>query len=146
MKTLSVGIGCRSGSTSAQIERAVRAALGPRAFGQIGVVASLSAKAREPGLLAFCEQHALPLRCFTSEQIAAIALDNPSAAVRKHVGVDGVCEPCALLAAAAPSSEAAAGLVVRKLALDGVTVAIASIRDSAPPASLHHDTRHQDLS
>jgi cobalamin biosynthesis protein CbiG len=137
MTTLSIGIGCRSGSTAAQIEQAVRAALTAcHAFEQISVVASIDAKAHEPGLLDFCARHALPLRCFTREQIAAIPLDGHSAAARERFGVDGVCEPCALLAAVPGGT---ARLIVRKSMLNGVTVAVATSH-----ASTFHD--NQDLS
>lgn len=86
-------------------------------------VATLDAKADEPALRAFCEAHALPLFAYTREQIAAMpALAPPSAAVEARFGIDGVCEPCARLAANG-------GPLVRgKLALDGVTVAVASAK------------------
>ncbi|CAB3799638.1 cobalamin biosynthesis protein [Paraburkholderia fynbosensis] len=99
MKTLSVGIGCRRNTSPAQIEAAVRAALGPHAIERIRAIASVDTKADEPGLLEFCARHALPLLLFSREQIAAITVATPSDAVREHLGVDGVCEPCALLAA-----------------------------------------------
>lgn len=126
MKSLSVGIGCRSHSSAAQIEAAVHAALGSIAltFEQIRSVASIDSKADEPGLREFCTHHGLPLTLFSREQIAAVRVANPSAAAREHAGVDGVCEPCALLAAHTPT--AAACLVVPKTIRDGVTVAIAS--------------------
>ena len=101
MKTLSVGIGCRLHSSAEQIEAAVRTALGTRAFDQIRVVASVDTKASEAGLLAFCARHSLPLQLFSREQIAAMTVAKPSSRVREHLGVDGVCEPCALLAASA---------------------------------------------
>lgn len=99
MKTLSVGIGCRLHSSAAQIEAAVRAALGSLEFDRIRAVASIDTKADEAGLLEFCARHALPLHLFSREQIAAMPIANASSAVREHLGVDGVCEPCALLAA-----------------------------------------------
>jgi cobalamin biosynthesis protein CbiG len=99
MKTLSIGIGCRLHSSAEQIEAAVRVALGTHPFDQIRAVASVDIKADEPGLLEFCARHALPLHLFSREQIAAVPIANASAAVREHFGVDGVCEPCALLAA-----------------------------------------------
>jgi cobalt-precorrin 5A hydrolase len=104
------------------------------------VVATLDAKAAEPALLAFCAAHALPLRAFTREQVAALenpleaALETaleadamqsaPSAAAQARFGVAGVCEPCARLAARGGA------LVRAKLALDGVTVALAAIPNS----------------
>ncbi|WP_326491225.1 cobalamin biosynthesis protein [Paraburkholderia sp. HD33-4] len=134
MKTLSVGIGCRSHSEAADIEAAVRAALGSNAFEQIRAVATIDTKADEAGLLEFCSRHRLPLRLFSREQIAAVPVASPSAAVRAHLGVDGVCEPCALLAAAASDSETTAQtarLIVRKTAHAGIAVAIAAPNDAA---------------
>lgn len=124
MKTLSVGIGCRSQSSAEQIEAAVRQALGPLDFEQINTIASIDSKAGEPGLREFCARHGLPLRLFSREQIAALPVENPSAAAREHAGVDGVCEPCALLAAQTPLINAC--LLVRKTIHAGVTVAIAA--------------------
>jgi cobalamin biosynthesis protein CbiG len=164
MKTLSVGIGCRLHSSAEQIEAAVRTALGTRAFDQIRVVASVDTKASEAGLLAFCARHSLPLQLFSREQIAAMTVAKPSSRVREHLGVDGVCEPCALLAAsaqpdvayAAPDApdartppaapRAPARLLVCKTLHAGVTVAIATTSAHAgPPTSANHDTHQEDL-
>ncbi|WP_322103112.1 cobalamin biosynthesis protein [Paraburkholderia sp. J41] len=117
---LAIGIGCRRGVTLAQLEAAVQAALGDWPIARVAAVATLAAKAGEPALREFCAAHALALAAFTREQIDAMpALSPPSLAARARHGVDGVCEPCARLAANG-------GPLVRgKLALDGVTVAIA---------------------
>jgi len=133
MKTLSVGIGCRQNCSAAQIEAAVRAALGTcdndgdtLGLADIATIATVDLKADEPGLREFCARHALPLETFSREQIAALprAATAPSAAAREHLGVDGVCEPCALLAASKLGTPDAR-LIVRKTILDGVTVAVA---------------------
>jgi cobalamin biosynthesis protein CbiG len=114
-----------------QIEAAVRAASGGRFPKGVGQVATIESRAHEPGLAGFCARHALPLRVFTREQIAAVAaVPTPSATVRALLDLDGVCEPCALLAAA-PDAQ----LVVRKTILDGVTVAIATGRTSRDTAA-----------
>ncbi|AMV45348.1 cobalamin biosynthesis protein [Paraburkholderia caribensis] len=121
MKALIAGIGCRRGVSAEQIEAAVRDALGGTLpFAALTAVASVDTKAGEPGLIAFCARHALPLQTFTRAAIAALdAPVAPSPHVRAHLGINGVCEPCALLAA--PGGE----LLVRKQASGGVTVAIA---------------------
>ncbi|MFT4070143.1 cobalamin biosynthesis protein [Paraburkholderia sp.] len=147
--TLSVGIGCRLHSAAADIEAAVRAALGPYAFGQIRTIATIDTKAGEPGLLEFCARHALPLRLFSREQIATVPVASPSATAHAHLSVDGVCEPCALLAAQTFDSATAsrhARLVVRKSVHAGVTVAIASADNDAgnSAASLHTAPNDQD--
>jgi cobalt-precorrin 5A hydrolase len=123
MKPLVVGIGCRKGVSEEQIERAVLHALA-----QVGVGNSLAAvrelvtvdlKANEPGLLAFAQRHAIPLRIIAKYQIEARSwVSQPSDWVRQSVGLDGVCEPCALIASTRGR------LVVPKTALDGVAVAI----------------------
>jgi cobalamin biosynthesis protein CbiG len=119
---LALGIGCKRGVALAQIEAAVQRALGDWPLARVTAIATLDAKADEPALRAFCAAHALPLHTYTREQLAATpTLAPPSAAARAQFGVDGVCEPCARLAANG-------GPLVRgKLALDGVTVAIASV-------------------
>ncbi|WP_321927324.1 cobalamin biosynthesis protein [Paraburkholderia guartelaensis] len=117
---LALGIGCRRGVTLAQVEAAVHTALGAWPLDGVTAVATIDAKAGEPALQAFCAAHALPLHTYTREQLAATpTIAPPSAAAQAQFGVDGVCEPCARLAAAG------APLLRGKLALDGVTVAIA---------------------
>ena len=151
MKTLGVGIGCRLHTPDEQIEAAVRAALGAHSFDEIRAVASIDTKAREPGLREFCARHALPLTFFSPDQIASMPVAEPSTAVREHLGVDGVCEPCALLAATAGLGETAAfnaaqaRLVVRKTVHAGVTVAIASSAAHADREHPNNDTQQQDL-
>jgi cobalt-precorrin 5A hydrolase len=124
---LVLGIGCKRGVALAQIEAAVQLALGDWPLARVTAMATLDAKADEPALRAFCAAHALPLRTYTREQLAATpSRAPPSAAARAQFGVDGVCEPCARLAANG-------GPLVRgKLALDGVTVAIASVSTEVP--------------
>jgi cobalt-precorrin 5A hydrolase len=59
------------------------------------------------------------------EQIAQRAwVGKPSAWVRQNIGVDGVCEPAALIAS--PRGR----LLLGKTALDGVTVAIVDDADA----------------
>ncbi|MGH8780296.1 cobalamin biosynthesis protein [Paraburkholderia sp.] len=125
---LIAGIGCRSGVSAEQIDAALHVALGGRLLTDVRAIATIDAKAQEPGLLAFCERHALPLQVFTREQIAAFTsalsstsiISAPSSIVRARFGIDGVCEPCALLASHDGQ------LIAGKIACDGVTVALAS--------------------
>jgi cobalt-precorrin 5A hydrolase len=152
MKTLSIGIGCRSHSSAEQIEAAVRATLRSQTFSEIAAIASVDTKAHEAGLLEFCTRHALPLKLFSRAQIAAISVDDPSAAVREHLGIDGVCEPCALLAVAGVFDAADVAdahntrLLVRKTVHGGVTVAIASSGSAqAVGEQTDNDSPEQDL-
>jgi cobalt-precorrin 5A hydrolase len=119
MKPLVVGIGCRKGVSAERIEAAVCHALGERQLSEVREVASIDLKAEEPGLLEFCARHNLPLRIFSHEMLAARPwVTQPSDWVKQNVGLDGVCEPCALIACARGK------LIVPKTALDGVAVAV----------------------
>jgi cobalt-precorrin 5A hydrolase len=92
-------------------------------LGDVREVATIDLKADEPGLQAFCEQNNLPLRVIGRRDVAARAwAAQPSAWVRQNIGVDGVCEPCALIAS--PRGQ----LIVPKTACNGVTVAVVEDR------------------
>ena len=119
LKPLVIGIGCRKGVPAERIEAAVRHALGARSLSDVREVATIDLKADEPGLIAFCEQYDLPLRVFAHATVAARPwVTQPSDWVRQNVGLDGVCEPCALIACMRGK------LVVPKICLDGVAVAV----------------------
>lgn len=120
LKPLVIGIGCRKNVSAERIERAVNLVLGSRCIEEVREMATIDLKAGEPGLLEFCERYELPLRVFARQDVAARPwTTRPSEWVRRNVGVDGVCEPCALLAAARGR------LIVPKTTMDGVAVAIA---------------------
>ncbi|ABF43791.1 cobalamin (vitamin B12) biosynthesis CbiG protein (plasmid) [Deinococcus geothermalis DSM 11300] len=118
VKPLTLGIGCRRGVSEAQIAAAVAHALGGRSLTEVREVATVDLKAKEAGLLAFCERHDLPLRIFAAADLEARPFVTQSSAwVQQNVGLSGVCEPCALLAS--PRGR----LIVPKTALNGVAVA-----------------------
>jgi cobalt-precorrin 5A hydrolase len=141
IKPLVVGIGCRKGVTEEQITGAVRHALarldqrnggaeapvprGPRVspasaeFSHLRELVTVDLKANEPALLAFSQRYGIPLRVIAKHQIEGRSwVTQPSEWVRQSVGLDGVCEPCALIACVRGR------LVVPKTTLDGVAVAI----------------------
>lgn len=128
MKPLVVGIGCRKGVSEQQVERAVLHALAQRGvagpggdagLAEVRELATVDLKASEPGLLAFSQRHGIPLRVIAKHQIEGRSwVSQASDWVRESIGLDGVCEPCALIASTRGR------LVVPKTALDGVAVAI----------------------
>ena len=125
LKPLVIGVGCRRGATVEQIEAAVEQALAGRSIAEVREIATIDLKADEPGILEWCKRYTVPLRVFAHEQIAARPWTRtPSAWVQHNIGLDGVCEPCALLASARGA------LVVGKTTLNGVAIAIA---DDSPP-------------
>lgn len=123
LKPLVLGIGCRKGVAVERIEAAVTNVLGKRRLNEVREVATVDIKANEAGLLEFCERHDLPLRAIASATVAARPwVTQPSEWVRQNVGLDGVCEPCALIASPRGT------LIVPKTALDGVAVAVVEDR------------------
>lgn len=129
IKPLVVGIGCRKGVSEAQIAGAVRHALAELServeadsaleFSRVRELATVDLKANEPALLAFSQRHGLPMRVIARRQIEARSwVTQPSDWVRQSVGLDGVCEPCALIACVRGR------LVVPKKTLNGVAVAV----------------------
>jgi cobalt-precorrin 5A hydrolase len=121
LKPLVVGIGCRKGISREKIDAAIRGALSKisRGRNEIREVATIDLKAQEPGLLEWCEENDLALRIIPQTLIQQRPwVTDASSWVRENIGVDGVCEPCALLATFRGR------LVLAKASLDGVAVAI----------------------
>jgi cobalt-precorrin 5A hydrolase len=103
--TLVLGVGCRRGVPRDEIEALYQHVCGTRGFSplSLGMVATASVKAGEPGLCEFAETHGVPVRAFSLEEIAAIGeVPTPSETVRAKIGVAGVAEPAAMLAAGTP--------------------------------------------
>jgi len=82
-------------------------------------MATIDLKAEEPGLIDFCSQYDLPLRVLSSTLLRDRSwVTQPSDWVKQTTGLNGVCEPCALIACGRGK------LLVPKMTLDGVAVAI----------------------
>jgi cobalt-precorrin 5A hydrolase len=123
LKPLVLGIGCRKGVSAGRIAAAVQRALRQvgGAIGDVREIVTVDRKAMEPALRRWCEQKRLPLRVIASSVLRDRSWTrNPSAWVRQNLGIDGVCEPCALVAS--PRGR----LLLPKMAYHGVTVAIAA--------------------
>jgi cobalt-precorrin 5A hydrolase / precorrin-3B C17-methyltransferase len=96
-----LGLGCERGTSLSLLERAVSRTLAAAQLAPESVagLASATRKADEPALLALAERHGWPLRCFSSEELAAVPVPNPSAVVAAELGTASVAEAAALLAA-----------------------------------------------
>ena len=128
-----LGIGCRRGTSAAQLEAAFAqfCAAHGLAAACITAAASIDLKAEEPGLLEFCRAHGWPVQFYSAAQLQnAPGQFTPSAFVRSVTGVDNVCERAAVLAADGT-------IILPKQAGGGVTFALA-LRPFAP------DWRWQD--
>jgi cobalt-precorrin 5A hydrolase len=113
-----IGIGCRRGVSIEQIHAAVFAALGTQPLASVRALASIDSKKDETALLEFAARLGLPLHFFSKRRIAQVEI-SASERVQALLGIDGVCEPCALLASRNGR------IIVPKTMTGGVTVAIA---------------------
>ena len=98
---LALGIGCNRDTPAQEIQE-----LFQEVFGQEGLspacvfsLASVEAKRDEPGLLEFGRSLGLEPLFYGPDQLNEIEVPNPSAMVRRHLGVESVCEAAAILAA-----------------------------------------------
>lgn len=114
-----IGIGCRRGTTCAEIDQAVKSVLEEHniSITEISLIVSCDLKAYETGLLEFSEKFGLPIRFFTTEELATVSVPNPSAKVEEKIGSSSVCEAAAKFAGNGI-------LVAEKQKLGKVTVAL----------------------
>jgi cobalt-precorrin 5A hydrolase len=123
---LVVGLGCRRGIGVAAVKEALEQALtlAGRSPTAVRLLATIDLRSGEAGLVQVAREMGLPLVSFSKGEIAGV-FDikgrelSYSQFVQERIGVGGVCEPVALLAA--PTAR----LILRKISFNGVTVAIA---------------------
>jgi cobalt-precorrin 5A hydrolase len=127
---VALGIGCDRSVALQTLQNAVSQALAQAGLTHeaVAVCASIDKKNDEVALLQLCEQQDWPLQLYTAQQLAEVAVPNPSEVVRKYMGTPAVAEAAALLAARTDMS----GLLVEKFkhcGADGknATVSIARI-------------------
>jgi cobalt-precorrin 5A hydrolase len=100
-KSLIIGVGCRKGTSQEEILEAIDQALkkGECSRDDIRCIATIDLKGNEPGLKEACLTLGISLRTVSSDLIKRF--NGPyqrSAFVKEKIGVEGVSEPCALLA------------------------------------------------
>jgi len=122
-----LGVGCKRGTTAAQLEAAFAAFCADTKLAPVGITAaaSIDLKQNEPGLLEFCRSHGWPVSFYSAAQLRAVpGTFSASRFVQGVTGVDNVCERAAVLASGGT-------LLLPKYAHTGVTFA-AAVRPFAP--------------
>lgn len=120
-RVLSLGIGCRRGTSAEALEAAFGDFCRERGVLPVAIrgAASIDLKQNEPGLLAFCAAHGWTAVFYTADALRRVPGDfTASAFVEAQTGVDNVCERAAVFAAGG-------ALVEKKHAAGGVTFALA---------------------
>ena len=117
-----LGIGCRRGTEASSIEKCFEKAVSELSIYDEAFyrVCSIDLKKNEPGLLEFCKAHELPFITYSSKELSRVPGEfSASGFVEEITGVDNVCERSAVLGADDGR------LVMKKLAWEGVTMAVA---------------------
>ncbi|MGK5642683.1 cobalamin biosynthesis protein [Streptomyces sp. URMC 126] len=118
MTGLFVGVGARPGVTADEVVTLVRQCL--PADGRPVALATLAARAAEPGIAGAAAVLGVPVRPYDAAELAGVPVPHPSASARSAVGTASVAEAAALLAAGA-----GAVLLVPKVVSGRVTCAVA---------------------
>lgn len=121
-KKFILGIGTRRGIRADKVKMAIKEAIKKKGvkLEAIRLVTTIEMKKNERGLIRACYDLGLPLFFISKEAIKNFKGSlSTSKVVKRHIGLDGVCEPCALLAGRR------ARLILRKEIKDGVAIAIA---------------------
>jgi cobalt-precorrin 5A hydrolase/precorrin-3B C17-methyltransferase len=121
--SLRVGVGASRDAPAAEIGQLIDGVLGELGVSPDSVryLATVDAKADEPGLHSAAAGRGWPVRTFPASRLAAVPVPNPSEVVRRAVGTPSVAEAAALLE---PGSE----LIATKRASAHATVAVARVR------------------
>ena len=98
---LVAGVGARRGVPVSEVLELITAACAAAGYAssQVVALATVTAKAAEPGLTGAARALGVPLRSYPAEALAAVRGPEPSAAADAAVGTPSVAEAAALLAA-----------------------------------------------
>ncbi len=120
-----IGFGCRRGTTIDEFRQATTdlEAQDGLDLRSVGGAASIDLKNDEQGLLEFAAQLNWPLRFFSKEQISSVAGTVQSEIVHQKIGVFGVCESAAILAASGRGQSSR--LIIKKRKWERITAAVA---------------------
>ena len=127
---LALGLGCDRGTPATTIAWCIDEALAQAqaTLADVQAVASIDLKADEIGLAEVASANGWLIRFYAADELALVAVPNPSETVRKYTGTPSVSEAAALLAAGADQTH----LIIEKHKLRGpdgrnATVSIARI-------------------
>jgi cobalt-precorrin 5A hydrolase len=126
LKRVIVGVGARKEITPSQVLNAIHAGLKTARLPleRVDGLASVDIKKDSAGMLDAAKQIGLTYTFYSVTELQGVShseLSPDSTVVQSHIGVGGVCERAALLAAGRNTH-----LLLKRIKLDGVTVAIAA--------------------
>lgn len=124
-KVLSVGIGCKKGTSLGDIEALWEEIAGLYKFDNNAIkqISSIDLKSDEEGLIEFANYLGVEFKTYGADELDSLGGSySESEFVKVIAGVDCVCERCAVMGAGAKDDSC---LIVKKTAKNGVTIAVA---------------------
>ncbi|MEG0115655.1 MAG: cobalamin biosynthesis protein [Hydrogenoanaerobacterium sp.] len=119
-RIITLGIGCRRGTAEEALTSHIKTVLSENNIALCSVkgVCTVDIKAKEPCILAFCKENALPLLTYSVDELLRVKGEfTASDFVKSVIGVDNVCERAAAMGGGK--------IIVKKQASNGVTAALA---------------------
>ena len=121
-KSLAIGMGCNRGTDKNEILQLIETVFKNYnlSLSAISFMGSIDLKKDESGFLVLSKELDIPFVVFNKKELSMVkGIENPSEMVKKHVGVQSVCEAAAILAAGNGR------LIVCKQKTKNVTLAVA---------------------
>jgi cobalamin biosynthesis protein CbiG len=137
---LVAGLGCKRGVPASELRLALETTLAEAGLAgdSLAALATVDLKADEPGLQQLAAELETPLKIIESARLTAIPESVRAgfsvSAAQEKLGLPGVAEPCALLAAGEGGK-----LLVSKRKFDRCTVAVSLRRSAADPSPMDSD-------
>ena len=120
-KLYCVGIGCKQGKTFDEFFSFLEENLSSDMLENMCAIASIDLKSYEIGLMEIAQYHHVPFKTYSAEELDAVPGEfSESEFVKEKTGVSNVCERAAVKCAGEGGV-----LVCKKIAKDGMTVAVA---------------------
>ncbi|OLB73631.1 MAG: precorrin-3B C(17)-methyltransferase [Actinobacteria bacterium 13_2_20CM_2_71_6] len=125
--SLVLGVGASRGVPADEVDALIAEGLASAGLApeSVRAVATVDVKADEAGIVEVANRHGWPLLTFPADELAKVAVPNPSEVVRAAVGTPSVAEAAALLGARIAGREATLVLAKRSSAM--ATLAIARL-------------------
>ncbi len=120
-RCLVVGLGCNSGTPTAEIVSLITKTFGQHGLSlkSISCLTTTKKKGHEPGLTSAAEELGVLLTTVDHESLQSVSVPNPSRIVEGYMGVPSICEAAALI------TSQASNLIVSKTKGQNVTLAVA---------------------
>jgi cobalt-precorrin 5A hydrolase len=100
-RCLVVGLGCHPGAPVSEILSLIASVFAEHGLSQasIACLTSTTRRQNEPGLAQAARALQVPFICVEHDTLCSVQVPNPSPHVKKHLGVDGICEASAMIQA-----------------------------------------------